>query len=202
MAVLLVSGGPAPVDTSRADLSSGDDRRRDRASEPVRGAVGPLQGPGPATAGGPSSPAAPAAGPALRAGVSARPLGGQTLRTHVGARGTVRLEVRNDAAPPRLEVGNEAAPLRLLSATAEVPGVRFTPVVRPDGAELGPQERVEVELGFSIADCTWLRRTGRLVLVVEQAGVRQEVGLTVTHDREAGTVRQVSLDRVLSACPR
>jgi hypothetical protein len=123
--------------------------------------------------------------------VSARPLGGETVRTQVGAHGTVRLEVRNDAAP-----------LRLIAATAEVPGVRFVPAVRSDGVELGPRERLVLELGFSIADCAWLRRTGRLVLVVEQAGVRQEVGLTVTHDREAGTVRQVSLDRVLSACPR
>lgn len=135
------------------------------------------------------SPVVPA-DPVLRGSLAARPLGGGTVRTDAGARGDVRLEIRNGGRP-----------LRLLDVTAEVPGVRFTPVVRPHGVELGTEERIELVLRFRIDDCASLRRTGRLVLQVEQSGLRQEVGLTVTHDREAGTVRQVALDRVLGACP-
>ena len=130
------------------------------------------------------------ADPALRASLAVRPLGGRTVETDAGARGDVRLEVRNGGAP-----------LRLRSLSAEVPGVRFSTVGAPYGGRLVQDERAEVVLRFAIDDCAALRRTGRLVLQVEQAGTLHEVGLTVTNDREAGTVRQVALDRVLGACP-
>ena len=139
-----------------------------------------------ARVGAPSPTGSAAAPPAL----AVRPLGGASVRTDTGARGDVRLEVLNGG--PRV---------RLRSLTAEVPGVRFEQRVQPHGLELEADERVEVVLGFTIDDCAMLRRTGRLVLQVVESGVDRELGLTVTHDREAGTVRQVALDRVLGACP-
>ena len=88
------------------------------------------------------------------------------------------------------------------TVTAEVPGVRFVDEGQPHGLPLGPDDRVEVAMGFVVQDCARLRRTGRLVLRALQAGVESEVALTVTTDVEAGTVRQLALDRVLGSCDR
>ena len=127
----------------------------------------------------------------LRPDLAVRAIGGSSRRVGAGARGTVELEVRN--------AGVE---LRLLAVTAQVPGVRFINQGQPQGLPLGPDDRVEVNLGFVVEDCALLRRTGRLVLRVLQAGVESEVALTVTTDVEAGTIRQLALDRVLESCGR
>ena len=127
----------------------------------------------------------------LRPDLAVRAIGGASRRVGAGARGTVELEVRNAGVA-----------LRLLSVSAEVPGVRFINEGQPNGLTMGPDDRVEVNLGFVVDDCTLLRRTGRLVLRALQAGVESEVALTVTTDVEAGTVRQLALDRVLESCPR
>jgi len=123
--------------------------------------------------------------------LAVRPLGGTTEAAGAGARGRVRLEVRNGGPV-----------VRLLSMTAEVPGVRFAPLVSPHGLVLGEDERLELVLGFEIEDCARLLRAGRLVLRAARHGVESELALTITHDREAGTLRQLALDRVLGACPR
>ncbi len=115
--------------------------------------------------------------------------GGVSRRTPGGAQGEVELEVRNARRP-----------LRLLSVSAVVPGVRFRVVAPPNGLTLGADGRVSVRLSFVIADCALLRRTGRLVLQVEQDGRSRELGLPITDDPGTGTVRQASLDRVLDAC--
>lgn len=127
----------------------------------------------------------------LRPDLAVRAIGGSSRRVGAGARGTVELEVRN--------AGVE---LRLLAVTAQVPGVRFINEGQPHGLPLGPDDRVEVNLGFVVEDCALLRRTGRLVLRALQAGVESEVALTVTTDVEAGVVRQLALDRVLESCGR
>ena len=125
----------------------------------------------------------------LRPDLAVRAIGGSSRKVGAGARGTVELEVRNAGVA-----------LRLLSVTAQVPGVRFVDEGQPHGLPLGTDDRVEVNLGFVVPDCALLRRTGRLVLRALQAGVESEVGLTVTTDVEAGTVRQLALDRVLDSC--
>ena len=122
--------------------------------------------------------------------LAVRPIAATAARSGAGADGAVRLEVRN---------GGPA--LRLLSVTAEVPGVRFSTLVPPHGVVLRPDERLEMVLGFEIDDCRQLRRTGRLVMRAARDGIERELGLTITHDREAGTLRQVALDAVLGACP-
>ena len=127
----------------------------------------------------------------LRPDLAVRAIGGSSRRVGAGARGTVELEVRNAGVA-----------LRLLAVTAQVPGVRFIDEGQPHGLPLGPDDRVEVNLGFVVEDCALLRRTGRLVLRALQAGVESEVALTVTTDVEAGTVRQLALDRVLESCGR
>lgn len=126
-----------------------------------------------------------------RPDLAVRAIGGSSRRVGAGARGTVELEVRNAGVV-----------LRLLSVSAEVPGVRFIDEGQPNGLPMGPDDRVEVDLGFEVDDCALLRRTGRLVLRALQAGVESEVALTVTTDVEAGTVRQLALDRVLESCSR
>ena len=83
-----------------------------------------------------------------------------------------------------------------------MPGVRFIDEGQPNGVSMGPDDRVEVNLGFEVDDCALLRRSGQLVLRALQAGVESEVALTVTADVEVGTVRQLALDRVLESCPR
>lgn len=127
----------------------------------------------------------------LRPDLAVRAIGGSSRRVGAGARGTVELEVRNAGVA-----------LRLLAVTAQVPGVRFIDEGQPHGLPLGPDDRVEVNLGFVVQDCALLRRTGRLVLRALQAGVESELALTVTTDVEAGTVRQLALDRVLESCGR
>ena len=127
----------------------------------------------------------------LRPDLAVRAIGGSSRRVGAGARGTVELEVRNAGVA-----------LRLLTVTAQVPGVRFIDEGQPNGLTMGPDDRVEVDLGFEVDDCALLRRTGRLVLRALQAGVESELALTVTTDVEAGTVRQLALDRVLESCPR
>lgn len=124
-----------------------------------------------------------------RPDLAVRAIGGGSRRDGAGARGTVELEVRNAGA--RLD---------LLSVGAQVPGVRFINAGQPNGVQMLADDRVEVNLAFAVDDCALLRRTGRLVLRVRQAGVEQEIGLTITRDVEAGTVRQLALDRVLQAC--
>ncbi len=124
-----------------------------------------------------------------RPDLAVRAIGGGSRRDGAGARGTVELEVRNAGA--RLD---------LLSVGAEVPGVRFINAGQPNGVQMLADDRVEVNLAFEVDDCALLRRTGRLVLRVRQAGVEREIGLTITSDVEAATVRQLALDRVLQAC--
>ena len=121
--------------------------------------------------------------------LAVRSIGGSSARVGVGARGTVVLEVRNAAGQ-----------LRLLSVAAQLGGVRFSDLGPPNGLALGPDDRVEVRLGFVIDDCSRLAEQGQLVLRVERAGVSSDLMLAVTADPQPGTVRQLALDRVLSAC--
>jgi len=144
---------------------------------------------GPGLQPAPFAACAPGSTRTLRPDLAVRAIGGSSQRVGPGARGSVQLEVRNAGVA-----------LRLLAVTAEVPGVRFVDEGQPNGLPLGPDDRVEVALGFVVQDCARLRRTGRLVLRALQAGVESEVALTVTTDAEAGTVRQLALDRVLESC--
>lgn len=174
-ALLLATGAVDPV----ADApGSGPARTGDLPAVPLADAGGQL------IAGGGG-----ALGPPPRPDLAVRPIGGMTTRTAAGARGTVDLEVRNALRP-----------VTLLSIGAEVPGVAFSVVIPPNGTILGTDGRVALRLDFVIADCARLRRTGRIVLRVDEDGRPAELGLTITNDEEAGTLRQVVLDRVLHAC--
>ncbi len=160
---------------------------RDPDADRVKSMTVPLMDP---STPGDGVPFAPCPGTAAPLSLGVRSLGGTTTRTPAGARGLVRVEVRNGGAP-----------LLLLELTAEVPGVLFSPLVPANGISLLQDDRIELQLAFEIPDCDRLRRTGRLVLRASRGGVVSELGLTITNVREAGTVRQVALDRVLQACP-
>lgn len=121
--------------------------------------------------------------------LAVRSIGGGFMRVGAGARGDVVLEVRN-------AVGQ----LRLLSVAAELGGVSFTNLGPANGLALGPDDRVEVRLGFAIEDCTRLAPQGRLVLRVERAGQPSDLVLAITTAPQPGKVRQLALDRVLKAC--
>lgn len=116
-------------------------------------------------------------------------IGGSTTRTAPGARGVLRLEVRNGGAP-----------LQLLQVFAELPGVRFAVVGRANGVTLVTDERTEVRLAFEVEDCALLGRTGRLLLQVRVDGREREVAVEVGDTGRA--VAQNALDRVAQACDR
>ena len=130
----------------------------------------------------------PGAGPTLP-DLAVRSIGGFSQRVGAGARGDVVLEVRNATGQ-----------LRLLSVAAQLGGVSFTNLGPANGLSLGPDDRVEVRLGFAIGDCARLAAQGRLVLQVERAGQTSELVLAISTAPQPGTVRQLALDRVLSAC--
>ena len=121
--------------------------------------------------------------------IGIRPFGGTAQRVGPGARGVLRLEVRN-AGPP----------VQLLSLGAEVVGVRVTPRVIPEGRSIETDGSIVVSLPFTIEDCRALRPAGRLVLVVERAGAQQELGLRAVAEPEAGVGPQVNLALLFGAC--
>ncbi|MBC7372930.1 MAG: hypothetical protein H7323_02950, partial [Frankiales bacterium] len=133
-------------------------------------------------------PVCPGAGP-TPPDLAVRAIGGSSERVGAGARGAVVLEVRNAAGQ-----------LRLLSVAAQLGGVSFTDLGPANGLVLGPDDRVEVRLGFAIDDCAGLAAQGRLVLRVERAGRPSDLVLAITAAPQPGMVRQLALDRVLSAC--
>ncbi len=118
-----------------------------------------------------------------------RPAGGTAERDGAGARGVLRLEVRN-AGPP----------LQLLSITGEVPGVRFTAREVDGGRSIDTDGLVIVRLAFTIEDCSALQPAGRLVMVVERFGAQQELGLRAVAEPEAGVGPQVDLGLLFDAC--
>lgn len=123
--------------------------------------------------------------------LAVRVLAGTSERAAAGARGAVRLEVRN---------GGPA--VRLLSVAAEVPGVRSSAVVPGRSAMLREDDRAEVLLRFDVDDCADVVRTGRLVVHAVRNGVERELGLTLAHDFEGRRLRQLALDHVFTACGR
>jgi hypothetical protein len=121
--------------------------------------------------------------------VGVRPAGGTSQREGVGARGVLRLEVRN-AGPP----------LQLVSITGEVPGVAFTAREIDGGRSIATDGLVIVRLAFRIDDCALLQPAGRLVMVVERFGAQQELGLRAVAEPEAGVGPQVDLGVLFDAC--
>lgn len=184
----LTSHTDAPPAGSAGELDAGPASQRPGPAQGARAQAVVFFDRGPAVAGALPLAACPTVLP-RPPDLGVRTLGGSSGRSAVGARGTVELEVRN-AGPP----------LQLLSVGAEVPGVVFQVVTPPNGVSLDVDGRVALRLAFVVPDCTRLRRTGRLVLRVVQDGLVRELGLTITNDFEAGTVRQAALDRVLQAC--
>lgn len=120
--------------------------------------------------------------------LAARGTGGSATRSGAGVRGTLELEVRNAGTP-----------LRLLSVTAEVPGVRFRPLVPANGVSLRTDDRVPLALGYDIRDCGDVRREGRLLLVVRQPG-GEPVDVPLPVRDAGGGTGAGALDRVLEAC--
>lgn len=121
--------------------------------------------------------------------LAARPLGGTATRTGEAAAGRLSLEVRNGRQP-----------LVLLSVTAQVPGVRFGEVAYRGGRALATDERLELGLTFSVADCALVRRSGRVVLRVIAQGAERDLTLAVAADPASGTGQQFNLSLVLDAC--
>ena len=122
-----------------------------------------------------------------RPSLAVRGFGGTTTRTAAGARGVLRLDVRNGGAP-----------LQLLRVFAELPGVRFAVVGPANGKTLVTDERTEVRLAFEVADCALLGRTGRVLLQVRAEDREQEVAVPV--DDSGRAAEQNALDRVVQAC--
>ena len=134
-------------------------------------------------------PSARGSSPGTLTDVGMRPAGGSAQRVGVGAKGVLRLEVRN-AGPP----------LQLLSVDGEVPGVRFRPRLLDPGRSIDTDGLVIVRLAFGIDDCALLQPAGRLVLVIERNGAEQELGLRAVAEPEAGVGPQIDLSLLFDAC--
>lgn len=134
-------------------------------------------------------PRSSVAGTPATGDIAARPAGGTAERTGQGAEGTAWVEIRNGGRP-----------VRLLSVTARVPGVVFTPRVLEGGRTIAPDGVVVVRLRFRIEDCDRLQQAGWLTIELERFGAQQEVGLRLTAEPAGGLGPQVPLPVVLDAC--
>ena len=116
-----------------------------------------------------------------------RGTGGTVTVVGAGVEGTLWVEVRNGGRP-----------VRLAAVAAEVPGVRFTPRVPPNGATLPTDGLIGLRLGYVIEDCALVQQAGRILLTVIEPDGLLEIVLPVFDAQ--GDRRQSALDRVLAAC--